>query len=155
MGSAEAAAYWREVILRNPADAVLLEAHYGLGLSLRAKKDHEEEESAFLEAARVAGPNSPRAQDAMFQVAWSRYFRDDFAGALRAMEDVAAAPATRRELTGHALLNVALNAQKLNDAPRARDALETMVREFSDSTEPMHVWFVEQANERLKALDAR
>ncbi len=110
MGSAAAAPYWRELILRNPTDAVFVEAQYGLGLSLRAKKDHEQEEAALLEAVRVAGPNSPRAQDAMFQVAWSRYFRDDFAGALRAMEDVAASPATRRELTGHARLNVALNA---------------------------------------------
>ncbi len=30
-----------------------------------------------------------------------------------------------------------------------------MAREFSDSMDPMHAWFVEQANERLKALDAR
>jgi len=59
------------------------------------------------------------------------------------------------ELTGNARLNVALNALKPNDAPRAPDALEGMVRDFSDSVEPMHAWFVEQATERLETLDAR
>ena len=92
MGSAAVAPYWRELTRRNPTDAVLVEAQFGVGLSMRVTKKHEQEEATFLEVVRVAGPDSPRAQDAMFQVAWSRHFRDDFEGALHAMEEVATSP---------------------------------------------------------------
>ncbi|MHC5011975.1 MAG: tetratricopeptide repeat protein [Planctomycetota bacterium] len=153
--SQSAVTYWQELIDRRPPTEVLLEAYRGLGLAYRGQGEHEKEEEAFREIIRLAGPDSTKAQEAAYQLAWSQRFREDFASARETMEGVARSPATSRNLTGHARLNIAQLSLKMDDAVRAREVLESMVAEFSDSVDPMHSWFVDRARAMLKGLDAR
>ena len=147
-----AAAYWRELLDRNPSDELFVEAHIQLGYAYRAAKDHDREEETFREALRVAGADSEKGQKVLYQLAWTANYRGDYAAARDLMTSVANAPATSRTLTGHARLNGAYFSQQLNDREGAREALQSMLRDFGNSTIPVEAWFARQATERLEQL---
>lgn len=151
--SREAAApYWREILDRAPSDQLFVEAHIELGYAYRAAQDHDREEETFREALRVAGADSEQGQRVLYQLAWTANYRGDYAAARDLMIAVANAPSTSRTLTGHARLNVAHFSLQLNDGERAREALQSMLRDFGDSEIPIEAWFARQATERLERL---
>ena len=147
-----AAPFWREVLERGPSDEVFVEAQIHLGYALREAKDHEREEAAFREALRVAGSDTEQGQKILFQLAWTRHFRGDYASSRDLMVAVANAPASPRALTGHARLHVAYLSLQLDDGERAREALQSMLRDFGDSEIPIEAWLARQATERLAQL---
>jgi tetratricopeptide (TPR) repeat protein len=147
-----AAPFWREVLERGPSDEVFVEAQIHLGYALREAKDHEREEAAFREALRVAGSDTEQGQKILFQLAWTRHFQGDYASSRDLMVAVANAPASPRALTGHARLHVAYLSLQLDDGDRARETLESMVRDFGGSAIPIEAWLARQATERLAQL---
>ena len=101
----------------------------------------------------MAGVDSEQGQWASYQIAWSQHFRGDDASARETMAGVATSRATTRNTRGHALLYVAQFSLELGDEDRAREALQTIVRDYGDSKVPGDVWLANRARQQLQALD--
>lgn len=148
-----AAPFWREVLARGPTDELFVEAQLQLGYAHRGAKDHDKGEAAFREALRVAGPESAQGQWARYQIAWSQHYRGDHASARDTMVSVASAPSATRNTRGHALIYAARFSLELNEGDRAREALQSILRDFGGSEVPGDLWLVRHATELLGQLE--
>lgn len=147
-----AAPYWRELLSRRPSDELFVEAKIQLGYAHRGAKDHDKAEASFREAMRVAGEDSEKGQWANYQIGWSQRFRGDNQVARDTMASVASSAATTRQTRGHAQIYVARFSLDLNDVDRAREALQSVLRDHGGSKAPSDVFLVNHANELLETL---
>lgn len=147
-----AAPYWRELLSRRPSDELFIEANIQLGYAHRRAGDRDLEEQSFREAMRVAGPNTEKGQWANYQIAWTHRYRGDNQAARDTMASVASSAATTRNTRGHARIYVARFSLDLGDVDRAREALQSILRDHGGSKAPNDVFLVNHANELLETL---
>lgn len=151
---AAAARCWEALLARDPDLEVVKDAKFQLGLSYRMLKDHAREEKAFRDLVELNGPETTDGLWARFQVAWSRYYQDDFVSARDMMDRIAIAPATNNVTRAFARYYVATFSLKLDDPARARQVLLQLTEDYADTKDEQELRVLGYARRTLATLDA-
>jgi tetratricopeptide (TPR) repeat protein len=146
---------YEELLKRDLPEDVRREASFQLGYGYRALKDHAKEEAVFRELLRKTDPATPDGANAVFQVAWSRFYQNDYQESGALMEKLSEMPSAEPWFQAHALYRVGQFAHMAKDDGRARAFLERLLREHTAEVPATQAFILDDAKRILKEIDGR
>jgi tetratricopeptide (TPR) repeat protein len=146
---------YEELLKRDLPDNEKRDMQFQLGYGYRALQDHAKEEAVFRDLLQRLPPESPEGVNALFQVAWARFYQKDNKEAGVLMERLAGTPSATAVMRAQGVFRTGQFAFVEKDYTRARPWLEKLLKEEGPTVIESQKWILDEARRMLKEMDGQ